>query len=81
MDAEAVARVFDLVALRLEVELDAALLELLGELLGRVVVLEGMSFGSISTIVTSLPNLASAEANSQPMMPPPRMTMRRGTSV
>jgi hypothetical protein len=32
-------------------------------------------------IVTSLPNLCRAEANSQPMMPPPRMTIRRGTSV
>src|SRR6185312_13421311 len=41
VDAEAVAGVLDLVALRLEVELDAALLELLGELLGCIVVLEG----------------------------------------
>ena len=41
----------------------------------------GISRGSISTIVTSLPNVLKIEANSQPMMPPPRMTSRRGTSV
>ena len=41
----------------------------------------GISVGSISTIVTSLPKRLKIEANSQPMMPPPRTTSRRGTSV
>ena len=40
-----------------------------------------MSVGSISTIVTSLPKCAKIDANSQPMMPPPSTTSRRGTSV
>src|SRR5581483_4976146 len=39
----------------------------------------GMSESSISTIVTSLPKRAKIDANSHPMMPPPRMTSRRGT--
>ena len=41
----------------------------------------GISVGSISTIVTSLPKRSKIDANSQPMMPPPRTTRRRGTSV
>jgi hypothetical protein len=41
----------------------------------------GISRGSISTIVTSEPKRAKIDANSQPMMPPPRITSRRGTSV
>ena len=41
----------------------------------------GISFGSISMIVTSGPKRLKIEANSQPMMPPPRTTSRRGTSV
>src|ERR687892_390949 len=40
----------------------------------------GMSAGSISTIVTSEPNRSRMDANSHPMIPPPRMTMRLGTS-
>ena len=40
-----------------------------------------MSVGSISTIVTSLPNRCRIDANSQPMIPPPRITIRLGTSV
>ena len=39
----------------------------------------GISESSISTIVTSLPKRWKIEANSQPMMPPPRMTSRPGT--
>ncbi len=39
----------------------------------------GISVSSISTIVTSLPNRLKIEANSQPMMPPPRTTRRFGT--
>src|SRR5579862_6732751 len=39
----------------------------------------GMSDSSISTIVTSEPKRLKIEANSQPMMPPPRMTSRFGT--
>ena len=41
----------------------------------------GMSVSSISTIVTSEPNRLKIDANSEPMMPPPRMTSRFGTSV
>src|SRR5215475_3317686 len=41
----------------------------------------GISLGSISMIVTSVPKRLKIEANSQPMMPPPRMTSRLGTSV
>ena len=41
----------------------------------------GISRSSISTIVTSLPKVRKIEANSQPMIPPPRITSRRGTSV
>ena len=41
----------------------------------------GIRLGSISTIVTSEPKRLKIEANSQPMMPPPRTTSRRGTSV
>ena len=41
----------------------------------------GMRFGSISTIVTSVPKRLKIEANSQPMIPPPRITSLRGTSV
>ena len=37
-----------------------------------------MSESSISTIVTSEPKRPKIDANSQPMMPPPRMTRRRG---
>ena len=40
-----------------------------------------MSDGSISMIVTSVPKRLKIDANSQPMIPPPRMTSRRGTSV
>ena len=39
----------------------------------------GISVSSISTIVTSEPNRLKIEANSQPMMPPPSTTSRRGT--
>ena len=39
----------------------------------------GMSDGSISMIVTSVPKRLKIDANSQPMIPPPRMTSRRGT--
>ena len=42
---------------------------------------DGMSRGSISITVTSLPKRAKIEANSTPMIPPPRTTSRRGTSV
>ena len=41
----------------------------------------GISRSSISTIVTSLPNVLKIDANSQPMIPPPRITSRLGTSV
>jgi hypothetical protein len=41
----------------------------------------GISESSISTIVTSVPNRSKMEANSQPMIPPPRTTRRFGTSV
>jgi hypothetical protein len=41
----------------------------------------GMSCGSISMIVTSDPKRWKIEANSQPMMPPPRTTSRLGTCV
>ena len=41
----------------------------------------GMSVSSISTIVTSEPKRLRIEANSEPMMPPPSTTRRRGTSV
>src|SRR3954469_10519867 len=41
----------------------------------------GISVSSISTIVTSLPKVLKIEANSQPMIPPPSTTSRRGTSV
>ena len=41
----------------------------------------GISVSSISTIVTSEPKRWKIEANSQPMMPPPRTTSRLGTSV
>ncbi len=41
----------------------------------------GIRFGSISMIVTSEPNRLKIDANSQPMIPPPRMTRRFGTSV
>jgi hypothetical protein len=41
----------------------------------------GMSVSSISTIVTSVPKRSKIDANSHPMMPPPRTTRRRGTSV
>ena len=40
----------------------------------------GIRLGSISTIVTSEPKRWKIEANSQPMMPPPRTTSRAGTS-
>ena len=36
---------------------------------------------SISTIVTSLPKRWKIDANSQPMIPPPSTTSRRGTWV
>ena len=41
----------------------------------------GIRESSISMIVTSLPKRSKIEANSQPMMPPPRTTRRLGTSV
>src|SRR3954466_13251479 len=41
----------------------------------------GISASSISTIVTSEPKRLKIDANSEPMMPPPRMTRRFGTSV
>ena len=41
----------------------------------------GMSVSSISTIVTSVPKRSKIDANSQPMIPPPRTTSRLGTSV
>ena len=41
----------------------------------------GISVGSISTTVTSVPKRLKIEANSQPMIPPPRTTSRRGTSL
>ena len=41
----------------------------------------GISVGSISMIVTSVPKRLKIDANSQPMIPPPRTTSRRGTSV
>ena len=41
----------------------------------------GMRESSISMIVTSLPKRSKIEANSQPMIPPPRTTRRLGTSV
>ncbi len=39
----------------------------------------GISVSSISTIVTSEPKRLKIEANSQPMMPPPRTRSRPGT--
>ena len=39
----------------------------------------GISFGSISMIVTSEPKRLKIDANSQPMIPPPRTTSRPGT--
>ena len=41
----------------------------------------GMRCGSISMIVTSVPKRLKIDANSQPMIPPPRTTRRAGTSV
>ena len=41
----------------------------------------GISVSSISMIVTSEPKRLKIEANSAPMMPPPRITSRFGTSV
>ncbi len=41
----------------------------------------GISVGSISMTVTSEPKRLKIDANSQPMMPPPSTTSRRGTSV
>ena len=41
----------------------------------------GIRVGSISMIVTSAPKRRMIEANSQPMIPPPRTTSRFGTSV
>ena len=41
----------------------------------------GISVSSISTIVTSEPKRLKIDANSEPMMPPPRITSRFGTSV
>src|SRR4051812_30892074 len=41
----------------------------------------GISASSISTIVTTEPKRLKIDANSEPMMPPPRMTRRFGTSV
>ena len=41
----------------------------------------GMSVSSISIIVTSVPKRSKIDANSQPMIPPPRTTSRFGTSV
>ena len=41
----------------------------------------GINVSSISTIVTSEPKRWKIEANSQPMMPPPRTTRRLGISV
>ena len=40
----------------------------------------GIRCGSISMIVTSEPKRLKIEANSQPMIPPPRTTSRAGTS-
>ena len=40
-----------------------------------------ISWGSISITVTSLPKRSKIEANSTPMIPPPRITRRFGTSV
>ena len=40
-----------------------------------------MSVSSISMIVTSVPKRSKIDANSQPMIPPPRTTSRLGTSV
>ncbi len=39
----------------------------------------GTSRGSASTIVTSEPKLLNTDANSTPMTPPPRITIRCGT--
>ena len=41
----------------------------------------GIRLGSISMIVTSEPKRAKIDANSQPMIPPPRTTRRFGSSV
>src|SRR5215210_4578731 len=41
----------------------------------------GISRGSISMMVTSEPKRRKMDANSQPMIPPPSTTSRRGTSV
>ena len=41
----------------------------------------GIRRSSISTIVTSVPKRWKMDANSQPMIPPPSTTSRRGTSV
>ena len=47
----------------------------------RVRILLRESASSISIIVTSVPKRSKIEANSQPMIPPPRTTRRFGTSV
>ena len=61
---------------------DPALAELLRELLrARRRPRPGSAVGSISMIVTSEPKRRKIDANSQPMMPPPRTTSRFGTSV
>ena len=41
----------------------------------------GSARSSISIIVTSVPKRSKIDANSQPMIPPPRTTRRFGTSV
>ena len=41
----------------------------------------GISVSSISTMVTSEPNRLKIDANSQPMMPPPSTTSRRGIGL
>ena len=41
----------------------------------------GINVGNISMTVTSEPKRLKIEANSQPMIPPPSTTRRRGTSV
>jgi hypothetical protein len=76
VDGEMAAVVVDLRALLGEVQRDAALAERLRELLRRVLVLCGISVGSISMIVTSVPKRLKIDANSQPMIPPPRTTSR-----
>ena len=72
------AVVLDLRALLAELQRDAALPNCFASSFEASASSCGMSESSISTIVTSEPKRLKIDANSQPMMPPPRMTRRLG---